>query len=52
MSNLLWIAAGVIFLGAVLLTVGLCWAAARGDRMVERATRDLAGPRDRDRIGL
>jgi hypothetical protein len=53
MSHLpLWIAAGLIFLGVVLLVVGLCQMAAMGDRRLEQARRDLAGPRDRDRLGL
>jgi hypothetical protein len=48
----LWIVAGLLFVGAVLLVLGLCCAAARGDRQLQRARRDLAGPQGRRRIGL
>lgn len=40
------------FVFIVLLSLGLCWAAARGDRQLAQAREDLKGPADRRRIGL
>jgi hypothetical protein len=47
-----WIAGGLVLIGVVLLLLGLCRAAAAGDRVLARARRDLAGPESRKRVGL
>lgn len=48
-----WLLGGAaIFAGGVFMVLAFCWAAARGDRQLAQARRDLEGEPTRRRVGL
>lgn len=47
-----WISAGLVFLGLALLGIGLCRAAAAGDRQLAEAREELARRREERGAGL